>query len=154
MNELKSRYRATLFIIAAQIIVILALTVIVWFDVFEIEAAASAATVTALWVVIIFIAVGSLVVRRVFFNWEKLTETALLKGISGLLSKLQSNAVFLSALAVVVAVLGFIISSFGGDKFQMLRAAAIALIICWINFPRRRVWEKIVGNLENLDVRK
>lgn len=155
MNELKSRYRATVIIIAAQISTIIALTAAAWFDVFTFESAASPSTITALWVAVIFIAVGSFALRRAFFNWEKLTETALLKGKSGLIIKLQSNAVILSALAEIIAVLGFVMTVFsGGDKSQMLRAAAIALIVCLINFPRPGVWEKIVGRLENLAVQR
>ena len=154
MDELKSRYRTAVIIVAAQVATIAALTAAAWFDVLTIETTASPATITALWVAVIFIAVGSFGLRRAFFNWEKLTETALLKGKSGLIKKLRSNAVILSALAEIIAVLGFAIFILSGDKFQMLRAAAIALIVCLINFPRRNVWEKIVGNLEKLAVQR
>ena len=140
-------------IVAAQIAIIIVLTAMVWFDVFRFDSSASASTVTTLWTAIIFIAVGSFVLRRAFFNWEKLTETTLLKGISGLITKLQSNALILGALALVIAIIGFVISSLTADRFQMLRAAAIALIVCLINFPRRVVWEKIIGKLDTLDAR-
>ena len=151
MDELKAKYQTTAIIVAAQIVMIVVLTIVAWLDILTSESTASASTVTSLWVGIIFIAVGSFILRRAFFNWEKLTNTILLKGKKGLLAQLQSNAIILSALAELIAIIGFAIAIISADKYQMLRAAAIALIVCLINFPRRKVWASIVGNLEKLD---
>ncbi|MGI8466903.1 MAG: hypothetical protein ACR2N3_00435 [Pyrinomonadaceae bacterium] len=151
MEQLAANYRVTVIIIAAEIMTIIALTVAAWFDIFKFESAASPSTITTLWIAIIFIAVGSFILRRAFFNWEKLADTILLKGKSGLIKQLQSNAIILSALAEIIAIIGFVITALTGDKFQTLRASAIALIVCLINFPRRRVWEKVVESLEKLD---
>lgn len=153
MDELNAKYRQAAIIITAEIIIVIVLMAVAWFGIFSFESTASASTVTALWVAIIFAAVGSFILRRVFFNWEKLTNTVLLKGISGLISHLRLNAIILSTFAVVIAIIGFIITAFTGDGYQMLRATAIALIVNLINFPRRRVWEQIVGKLEKLDAR-
>lgn len=154
MDELKSRYRTTIIICAVQILTVITLTVTSWFNLFNFEPITSPSTITTLWIVVIFIAVGSFILRRVFFKWEKLTDTFLLKGKKGLMSRLQSNTVILSALAETIAILGFIITSLSGDKFQMLRAAAISLIVFLISFPRLSVWEKIVGTLEKLDIQR
>ncbi|MGI9034841.1 MAG: hypothetical protein ACR2GD_02265 [Pyrinomonadaceae bacterium] len=151
MEQLAAGYRQTVIIIAAEIMTIIALTVAAWFDVSKTEFAALPLTITMLWMAIIFIAVGSFVLRRTFFNWERLTNTMLLRGKSGLIKQLQTNALILSAIAEAIAVIGFVIAILTGDKFQMLRAAAIALIVCLINFPRRKVWENVVGNLEKLE---
>jgi len=94
-----------------------------------------------------FIAVGSFILRRMFFNWERLKNIALLKGISGLFGTLQRNSILLGAFGVIVAVLGFAISTFSGNSSDMLRAGAIALVVFLINFPRKKVWKTIVSNL-------
>lgn len=154
MEGLTARYRATVIIIAAQIVIISALAGAAWFDVFNFDATASVSTVTILWVAVIFIAVGSFVLRRTFFTWEKLTDTALLKGKKGLIKYLQTGAIILCAAATAIAAVGLAITILSGDKFQLLRAAAIALIVCLINFPRRRIWEKVVGNLEKFETQR
>lgn len=154
MNELKPAYRVTVIIITVQILVILLLAIAAWFDVFKFEptfSSSTGSTITALWTAVIFLAVGSFLLRRSFFNWEKLADTMLLKGKPGLIGKLRFNALILSSIALVIAVLGLAITSVSADSSQMLRAAAIALIVSIINFPRFGVWEKIVGNLEQLD---
>ena len=153
MDEISAKYRITAIIIAAQIVTILVLTVLAWFGLFSFETTPAASTITALWIAIIFVAVVSFILRRSFFNWEKLTNTTLLKGKKGLITQLQSNAIILGAFAEAIAIIGFIITAYTGDRFQMVRAAAIALIVCLINFPRRKVWENIVSSLEKLDER-
>lgn len=153
MDELKAKYQVTVIIIAVQIAMILALTTLAWFSVYKFETTPTASTVTTLWIAVIFLAVASFLLRRVFFNWEKLTNTFLLKGKTGLINQLRVNTLILISFAVAIAVIGFVITALTGDEFQMLRAAAIALIVCLINFPRRTVWEKIAANLEKLDQR-
>lgn len=154
MEELKNRYRTTIIIIGVQILVIIALTTAAWFGVFNFESTTQPTTITILWTAIIFIAVGSFLLRRTFFNWEKLKNTALLKGVSGLIKQLQSNAIILSAIAEAIAIIGFVITALTGDKFQMLRAGIIALIVCLINFPRLGVWEKIIANVEKFETQR
>ena len=154
MDELSAKYRGTTIIIGIQIATILALAAAAWFDIFHFEPSISASTVTILWVAIIFIAVGSFLLRRTFFNWEKFADTALLKGKTGVINQLRANALILASFAEAIAVLGFLIAALTGDSYQMLRAAAIAIIVCLINFPRRGIWAKIIESLEKLDYRR
>lgn len=154
MEELKNRYRTTMIIVGAQIFVIVVLMAAAWLKVFKFELTAESTTVTALWTAIIFIAVGSFLLRRTFYNWEKLKNTALLKGISGLIKQLQSNAIILSAIAETIAIIGFVITALTGDRFQMLRAGIVALIVCLINFPRLGVWKKIIANVEKFETQR
>ena len=127
---------------------IIALTAAAWLGVFNFQFTTQPTTVTALWTAVIFIAVGSFLLRRTYFNWEKLKNTALLRG------QLQSNAIILSAIGETIAIIGIVITAFTGDKFDMLRAGIIALIVCLINFPRLGVWEKIAANMEKFEMQR
>jgi hypothetical protein len=154
MDELKAKYRVTAIVAGVQIAVIVFLAALGWFNVFKFEPTFSSSTgsiVTALWVGIIFLAVGSFLLRRTQFSWEKLTDTMLLKGRTGLINTLRNNAILLSSLAVVIAVLGIIVTALTADESQILRASTVALIVALMNFPRQGVWKKIVANLEKLD---
>ncbi len=83
-------------------------------------------------------------------RWDKLKNVTLLKGIPGLLSSLQTNAILLGTMAEIIAIIGFLIAALGGIKTDMLTFGAVALILFLINFPRKSIWEKIVANLEKI----
>ena len=150
LTELEKRYRTTFFIILGQIFVVLILVLASWFGVFRGEANHSDQDFTTHWVAVLFIAVGTFILRRMFFNWERLKNIAVLKGVSGLLRTLQRNSVILGVFALIVAVLGFVIASFSGNSSDMFRAGVIALVVFLINFPRKKVWKTIVSNLEKV----
>ena len=150
LNRIESRYRATALIISGQIVFTLVLTVAVWLFATKTESSISRQTVTTLWVSIIFLALGAFVMRRMFFRWDRLKDITVLKGISGLLRTLQINAVILAAFATLSAIIGCIITVLTGETFEMLRALIVALIVFFINFPRKAVWEKIVAGMEKV----
>lgn len=150
LAELNRRYRTTVFIVLAQIFVVLFLVTASWLLVAKVETNLSDQDFTTLWVAVMFIAVGSFLLRRMFFNWERLKNIALLKGVQGVIATLQRNSIILSVFAVLVALLGFVISTFSGNSSDMFRAGAIALVVFLINFPRKRVWRTIVANLQKV----
>lgn len=150
LAQVESRYRATVMIVAGQIVFTLALTALTWLLAPKAESSISQQTVTTLWVAIIFLAVGAFVMRRMFFRWDRLKDITVLKGISGLLRTLQINAVILAAFATLSAIIGFVIALLTGEMFEMLRAVIVALIVFYINFPRKAVWEKIVAGMEKV----
>jgi hypothetical protein len=115
----------------------------------RVETESANANVTAIWVLIIFIAVGALLARRFFYSWERLKNTKLLRGQDGLLRALQVNAILLGAISEFIAILGFVITIMSGSVFDMIRAEAVALITFLINFPRKSVWSRIVESLRN-----
>lgn len=150
LTELEKRYRTTAFIVSAQIFTTLVLIAVAWLIVLNRTAPPSEDSYLTLWMVVLFLAAGTFILRRRLFSWERLKNVTLLKGVSGLLGTLQFNAIILSALAEVVVVLGFLISILSGNGFDVIRAGLIASIVFLLNFPRRSVWEKIVLNLEKI----
>lgn len=150
LADLERHYRTTLFIVLAQIFVVLGLISISWLFVPKIETNFTNQDFTTLWVAVIFIAVGSFILRRMFFSWERLKNIALLKGIPGLLRTLQRNSVILGLFAVVIAIMGFLIAAFSGNSSDSFRAGVIAIVVFLINFPRKKIWKTIVSNLEKV----
>jgi hypothetical protein len=148
--QLQKRYRTAAFVVLAQIIFTLLLIPVAWFMAVNVENAISPKSVNTLWVAILFIALGTFVLRRMLFRWDRLRDVVLLKGIDGVLATLQTNAIILGAMAEIIAILGFLIAAMGGMKFDMFRAAVVALVVFLINFPRRGIWEKVVSSLEKV----
>lgn len=150
--ELEKRYRISAIVVAAQILSVLFLMVIAWIVVANSDNSMNSEAQNTVWFFILFIAIGSFLVRRVLFNWDRLKDTAILKGISGVLQKLQMNSIMLGALGEIVAVMGFILATMSGNKWEMFRAGAVAMVVFLANFPRKATWKKIVYNLEKIEV--
>lgn len=148
-SQLDNRYRTTIIIYSAQIFTVIILISVGLFVVGS-ENSNDSNSLAAFWVAIIFIAVGAFVLRRRFLQRDRLKNIKLLKGVSGLLATLQSNTIVLGALAELIAIIGLFVTVSSGIKADMLRAGAVSLVVFFINFPRKSVWEKIVGSLEQI----
>jgi hypothetical protein len=149
-TELEKRYRTAAFVVIAQILTALLLTVAAFFIAQTFDNSITSGSLSALWITTLFIAVGTFILRRFLFNWERLKNTAIVKGISGVLQTLQTNSILLGSLGEIIAIIGFLVTALGGNKWDMFRAAAVALIVFLANFPRRSTWQKIVANLEKI----
>jgi uncharacterized membrane protein len=149
-SELEKRYRTTTIVIAFQIFTVIVLIIAAWFAAQSSNNSVSDQTITTLWVAVLFIAVGAFLARRILFGWERLKNTVLLKGVKGLIQTLQTNSIILGVIGEIIALTGFLIALLSGNKWEMFRAGAIALVVFLANFPRKSVWEKIVSNLEKV----
>jgi H+/Cl- antiporter ClcA len=151
-NELEKRYRTSVIVVAAQILSVLLLIVIAWAVIANSDNSMDAGSQRTVWFFILFIAIGSFLVRRFLFNWDRLKNTAILKGIPAVLQTLQMNSIMLGALGEIVAVMGFILATMSGNSWEMFRAGAVAMVVFLANFPRKATWKKIVYNLEKIEV--
>lgn len=149
-KELEKRYRLTTLIVGAQIAFSVVLAILAWFGLGNTDSSNGAQFSTALWILVLFVAIGTFLLRRILFKWERLKKIALSKGTPGIFSALQRSSILLGALAEAIAVIGFVISVINGNKTDVLRAVAVALIVFFINFPRKSVWEKIVAGMEKV----
>jgi len=150
LTELSKRYRMTVFIVLAQIFVVFLLLLISLFAGVKATSNLTEQDFTTLWVGVLFIAVGSFILRRMFFNWERLKNIAVLKGVSGLLKTLQRNSVILALFGLIVGIIGFLIATFSGNGLDMFRTGIIAFVVFLINFPRKKIWKTIVSNVEQI----
>jgi hypothetical protein len=149
-TELEKRYRITAFVVSGQIALTIILIIAAWALAPSPENSSSSSDIMSLWVGALFIAIGTFVLRRMLFRWDRLRDIVLLKGISGLLRDLQKNAILLGAMTELIALIGFVVVFLSGNRFEMLRAGAIALVVFVINFPRKSVWKKIAASLDNI----
>lgn len=147
---LEKRYRTSVIAVSVQILIMLALTVAAWFVITYSNNDISEQAGVALWGTILLVAAGSFILRRMFFSWDRLKSIALLKGVAGLFESLQAYTILLGMLGLVVAIMGFLLATLSGNKFEMLRAGAISLIVFLVNFPRKSVWRKILAGAENV----
>jgi len=150
LTELDKRYRTTVLIVLGQVFAVLAMIFAGLVFGPKIPSNLGERDFTTIWVGVLFIAIGSFILRRMFFNWERLKNIAILKGTDGVLNTLRRNSIILGIFAVIVGILGFVISALSGNVFDLIRAGLIAFVVFAINFPRRKVWKTIVSNLEKV----
>ena len=150
LNELEKRRRITAIVVSVQILTAIGLIIFGWFYAARSENAVSPNAVMLLWAMVIFIAAGTFVLRRVLFRRERLEKFKRQTGISGLLALLQTNHIILAALAEIIAVIGFLIAVLNGIKSDIFRAGAVALIVFLVNFPRKSVWQRIASSSEKV----
>ena len=146
-GELGKRYQATSLIVVGQIVATLVLIGIAWLIAPRIDLDITQQTTTGLWVLIIFAVIGVFFLRRILFSWTKLGNINREKGVSGLIATLQTQTILLGTLTEVIAIVGFLISVMTGNKFEMFRAGAIALVVFIMIFPRKKTWKTIVSGL-------
>jgi hypothetical protein len=150
LGLLERRFRTTVYVVLAQIFVVLILSVAALGIRPGPDQMAEDADYSTFWIALLFLAVGSFLLRRVLFNWERLKNTAILQGVDGVLRTLQRNSLMLGALGLLIAGLGFFIALRSGSGFDMVRAGLVSLIVLIANFPRKGLWRAVVSHLQNV----
>lgn len=146
--KLDSRHRATALMVGVQVLFVGVLCILSLGRLLHFERAADNQTVTTLWTAVLFLTIGSFVLRRIFNGWERLTNAALLGGVDGLLSRLRANALMTCGFGTVAACVGFVIAQMTMEYTDMLRAAAVSFVVFFANFPRKKVWRTVVEKTE------
>lgn len=147
-NELDSRYRMTVVVMMGSIAIAAALTTagFLWGESWA--RVGSPRMPLTLWIVIMVIGLGAFVYRRFMFAGERLRDIGILRGTSGLLRSLQATTIQLALGGTAIALLGFSILLASGNRYDMLRAGAVALIVLLYSFPQKSAWNRVVQAVE------
>lgn len=143
-DELGRRHRAALLSVAVAfvltvLLMCIALTGLVgWQPVFNPYLA------NTLRLIVIFLGFGAVVLRRTRFAPMRLQDIASLRGTAGLLETLQRTTLYVTLLAVLIAIVGFVISLLTGDGRDMLYFGIISIAVLLYAYPRRAAWESVV----------
>ncbi len=146
--ELAKRYKLTMWTVLIQIVLAILLVFGAWFLSQITDNAITSQTTTGLWALFILITLIILVLRHFLFSWKYIKECNSQKGTKSVIEMLQTNTVLLGSLVEIIVIIGFIIATLNGDKIQMFRAGAIALVLFLVIYPRKQVWEKIIQTLD------
>lgn len=144
-NDLEKVYQTTSIIVSIQIFSTIILIIFGWFFAAITDISVSERAISLMWGTIILLVVVSFILRRVLFSMERLKQNAQSKK---LFIALQNNTVFLGLIGVIIAIIGFLVATLSGNKFEILRAGVVSLVVFLFNFPRKIFWQKIVFYLE------
>ena len=105
----------------------------------------------ALWIVILFIGLGAIALRRMRFGALRLQTIADAKGHSALLATLRKTTVLVALFGFVIAVIGYLLFMRSGYPSDMLKAGIIAIAILLYTYPRRAAWQSVLQATQTKD---
>jgi hypothetical protein len=100
-----------------------------------------------IYVAALFIALGSVALRRSQMRWLRLSTVAEVRGTEGLIGHLLNMTLVLAGLAELIGLLALVLCFMGGEVRDVVIMGAVALLIVLPVFPRRQVWVKTVADL-------
>jgi hypothetical protein len=95
-------------------------------------------------VAVIFLALGSTVLRRTQLRWLRLQAVAGLRGVEGLINHLTRTTIMSAALAEAIGLLALVISFLSGDQYYVLIFGVVGFVVAIASYPRRAAWERTV----------
>lgn len=153
LAEMTRRHRAAAMMVSASITLTLALIALAYADARpQVNLNfISPATYAALWIVILFIGLGAIALRRMRFGALRLQIIAEAKGTSALLATLQKTTVLVALFGILIAVIGYLLFIRSGYPSDMLKAGIIAIAILLYTYPRRAAWQRVLQATQTTD---
>lgn len=146
--ELVRRHRTAAMIVGALLGLTLALVGIAFVASESLFRPGDPQLAMALWITILIFGLGSFVLRRARFQTMRLQDIAALRGLSGLLATLQGTTIQIAFIGGAIALMGFIVMIMTGNKYDMLRAGGVAIIVLLYSYPQRSTWQRVLRAAE------
>ncbi|HEX8651991.1 MAG TPA: hypothetical protein VF708_14215 [Pyrinomonadaceae bacterium] len=147
-EELTRRHRRASTTVVALLLLTLALVGIAYVAGKWIYRPGDPSLAMALWITILIFGLGAFAFRRTRFSAMRLQDIAALQGVTGLLATLYGTTVQVAYIGGAIALMGFVITILTGNKYDMLRAGGVALIVLLYSYPIRSAWKRVVHGIE------
>jgi len=92
----------------------------------------------------VFLAFGSIALRRTQMRRLRLEVIVGLRGLDGLLRHFFQMTLIAAALAEIIGILALIVAIMGGDQNDVVRLGVVALVVELFTYPRRRAWQQAI----------
>lgn len=94
------------------------------------------------------LALASVFARRAMFQMSRLQSIATKRGVPGVLSHLIRATIISAALGEAIALLGLLLGTLGGDRFDVVRFCVVAFAVVLLSLPKREAWVRVVEYLD------
>ena len=144
-DELARRHRAALLTVASMMVLTLLLAALALTGRFTSRLITpDPTTVWTLRIVMVFLAVGAVPLRRARFGAARLQDIASLRGTSTLLATLHGTTRLLALLGGAIAVVGFVVCTITYDLWDVLRLVIFSFAVLFYAYPRQSAWRRAV----------
>jgi hypothetical protein len=147
-TELARRHRTAAMVVGALLGLTIALIGIAFAASESLHRPGDPSLAMALWIAILIFGLGSFVLRRTRLQGMRLQDIAALRGLSGLLATLQGTTIQVAFIGGAIALMGFVVMIMTGNKYDMLRAGGVAVIVLLYSYPQRAAWQRVVRAIE------
>jgi hypothetical protein len=96
------------------------------------------------YVAALFLALGSIAVRRTQMRRLRLEVVAGLRGTGGLINHFMQVSIISAVLAEIIGMLALVIVFFGGDQSDVIRLGLVGLFVALFAYPRRGAWQQAI----------
>jgi hypothetical protein len=146
--ELARRHKTAAMVVGALLGLTIALVGIAFAASESLHRPGDPSLAMALWIAILIFGLGSFVLRRTRLQGMRLQDIAALRGLSGLLATLQGTTIQVAFIGGAIALMGFVVMIMTGNKYDMLRAGGVAVIVLLYSYPQRASWQRVVRAIE------
>jgi predicted secreted protein len=98
----------------------------------------------AIWIVVLFLGLGAVVLRRVRSNAVRLQDVAGAFGQAALVRSLVKTTLLVAALGGLAALLGYAAYLLSNDPADALKAGVVAVAVLLYCYPRRAAWRRVL----------
>jgi hypothetical protein len=147
-TELARRHRTAAMVVGALLGLTLALVGITLYASESLHRPGDPSLAMALWIAILIFGMGSFVLRRTRFQAARLQDIAALRGMTGLLRALQGTTIQIAFIGGAIALMGFMVMIMTGNKYDMIRAGGVAIIVLLYAYPQRAAWQRLLKAIE------
>ena len=95
-------------------------------------------------ILVLFFGLGAIAWRRNRFSAMRLQDIAGVAGVTGLIRTLERTTIQLALMAVVIAVIGLIVTLIQGNELYTYWSCAIAVVVLIYSYPTKSSWLKTV----------
>jgi hypothetical protein len=141
-TELNRRHKAAATTVACLLVAVVLLSIVAFLGKGYLREQQNPSLDIGLRIVILFLGLGSIVVRRTRFSTMRLQDIGALQGASGLLITLERTTLQLAVLGAAIAALGFIGTLVTGNERYTYWAGLIAIVVLLYCYPSRRAWTR------------
>ncbi len=140
--ELLRRHKAAATTVAGLLVAVVLLSIVAYLGKGYLRQQQNPSLDIGLRIVILFLGLGSVVLRRTRFSTMRLQDIGALQGANGLLITLERTTLQLAVIAAGIAGLGFVGTLVTGNERYTYWAGLIAVVVLIYCYPSRRAWTR------------
>lgn len=92
----------------------------------------------------LFLALGSILLRRLQLGPARLEAVAAARGPEAVARHILNWTIICAVIGEAIGVLGLVLTVIIGEPDHVLRLGAVALLVVLINYPRRSAWDRTI----------
>ena len=140
--EMLRRHKAAAMTVAGLLVAVVLLCIVAYLGKGYLREQQNPSLDIGLRIVILFLGLGSVALRRTRFSSMRLQDIGALQGANGLLVTLERTTLQLAVIGAGIAAIGFVGTLVTGNERYTYWAGLIAVVVLFYCYPTRKAWTR------------